>query len=438
MDEETFQRLCQAQIEGTAGEHERAQLAQILHESEVARRDYILQMKIHAMLSWQHGRAQSATSPPTAAAPVRVRWKHPRWTTLAAAAVILISGTLVMLREQGGAEFDVLAAQGVNYKTGDHLKQRTVQITRGTLSLKLASGAVVDLQGPATLELLSSMHVRLLDGSLTAHVGTQAKGFIVDTADAHVVDLGTRFGVSASPSQSTDVAVFEGTVEVYEPALKHKVPEVTLNAGDAVRIGRARKPVRLKMIALSADARSLDAPRGSDVVTAASDNVTDTAFRGYYGLVRGGMGEGAGVYTTGHTRTWHALKGQPFPKELEGADLIRTFSVDRDEADLRITLQIAQPCDLYVMLHVRAPAPDWVLKDYQDTGHRLRSGPWIPRGTRPEEEARFYQDDRAYHTFAVWRRRISEPGPVTLGSPMNAAEPNNNPFMYGLAVRKLP
>lgn len=438
MNEETFQRLCLAQIEGSATEHESAQLAQILDESEAARREYIEQMKIHAMLSWQHGRAHLAQPPRAEAKPQPVQWKPQRWMALAAAAVILLSGTLATLWWQSGAYFEVIAVQGSSYELGEHLMERKIEIAEGTLSIKLASGAVVDLKGPAKLELLNSMHVRLLHGSLTADVGTQAKGFIVDTADAHVVDLGTRFGVSASPAQSTDVAVFEGTVEVYEPSSKHKAPEVTLNAGDAVRISKERKPARLKMIALSADARSLDAQQSSDVVTAASDNVTDTDFRGYYGLVRGGVREGAEVYTTGHTRTWHAMKGEAFPQELVGADLIRTFSVDRYEADLQITLQIAQPCDLYVMTHVRAPAPEWVQKDYQDTGYQLRSGPWIPRETPRDEEARFYQDDKAYHTFAVWKRRISAPGFVTLSSPMNPAAPNNKPFMYGLAVRKLP
>jgi hypothetical protein len=172
------------------------------------------------------------------------------------------------------------------------------------------------------------------------------------------------------------------------------------------------------------------------VVGAVTDNVADTTFRGYYGLLRGGMGEGARVYTTGHTHTWHALPGGSFPEELIGADGICTFGVDGKEAGLQITLQISQACDLYVMTDARVPAPEWVAKEFTDTGLHLRSGPWIPRGVPPEEYARFSADESAYVPYTVWKKRIAVPGPVLLGSPVPDAG-SKKAAMYGIAVKAI-
>jgi hypothetical protein len=175
----------------------------------------------------------------------------------------------------------------------------------------------------------------------------------------------------------------------------------------------------------------------SDVVSAVTDNVTDYSFRGYYGLLRGGMSEGARVYTTGHTRTWHPLPGETFPDELVGADGLCTFGMDGGEENLQITLSIARPCDLYVMADARVPAPEWVQQQFLDTGHRLRSGPWIPRAVPEEDYARFYADESAYVPYRVWKKRIAMPGAVVLGAPI-AKPTNRKTAMYGIAVKGLP
>lgn len=435
-EDESFQCLCQAQIEGTATDEDHAALVALMRRSESARRIYVEQMRVHAMLTWQHGRSQAtlAEIPPPANV---VRWTPRRWMAIAAALMVFcgLAAWWQLAASRSGASFEVLAATDVSFRVGDQVKRKKIEIERGSLSFRLTSGAVVEVSGPAAVEFISPMHLRLLRGNLTADVGTQAKGFIVDTADARVVDLGTRFGVSANPEKPTDVAVFEGSVEIYKPTgEKNQKPDATLNAGDAIRIDKAQKPVRLKMIALGANANSLGSQSSSDVISAVTDNVADTSFRGYYGLLRGGVGEGARVYTTGHTRTWHPMPGDTFPAELVGADGICTFDVDRKDAGLQITLHVSRACDLYVMTDARAPTPDWIQRDFTDTGYRLRSGPWIPRGTPQNDFAHFYKDPAAYVPCAVWKKRISVASPVVLGSPL-AQGKGRIPAMYGLAVK---
>ena len=84
------------------------------------------------------------------------------------------------------------------------------------------------------------MRLRLLDGDLIADVGTEAKGFVVETKTAHILDLGTRFSVSVGAEDLTDVAVLQGEVEVY-PANKPMQPETRLASlveGEAVSVDR--------------------------------------------------------------------------------------------------------------------------------------------------------------------------------------------------------
>ncbi|MEY2879424.1 MAG: hypothetical protein RLZZ15_1804 [Verrucomicrobiota bacterium] len=87
-------------------------------------------------------------------------------------------------------------------------------LIEGIATVRFASGAVVTLEAPTKLEIVSALRCRLLEGSLTADVPESAHGFTVDTADLRVVDLGTRFGITASATGNTHVFVFTGEVEV--------------------------------------------------------------------------------------------------------------------------------------------------------------------------------------------------------------------------------
>ena len=62
------------------------------------------------------------------------------------------------------------------------------------------------VSGPASLQIVSDMLVKLTDGQATAHVPEWAHGFSIETPNVNVVDLGTKFGVlsvaEASPPTS--------------------------------------------------------------------------------------------------------------------------------------------------------------------------------------------------------------------------------------------
>jgi hypothetical protein len=90
-------------------------------------------------------------------------------------------------------------------------------LAEGIVTLRFESGAIVTLESPTKLEIVSAMNCRLIEGSLTADVPPSAHGFSVDTADLRVVDLGTRFGVTAGSAGNSHVFVFQGEVTLNQP-----------------------------------------------------------------------------------------------------------------------------------------------------------------------------------------------------------------------------
>jgi len=85
----------------------------------------------------------------------------------------------------------------------------------GLAEIYFSKGAKVVLEGPAELTIHGGGFCELDVGKLTARVESEsARGFIVQTPQATVTDLGTEFGVVAKTSQSTDVHVFQGTVAI--------------------------------------------------------------------------------------------------------------------------------------------------------------------------------------------------------------------------------
>ena len=119
------------------------------------------------------------------------------------------------------------------------LGRGVLALAEGIVTLRFESGATVVLEAPSKLEIVSAMNCRLIEGSLTADVPKAAHGFAVDTADLRVVDLGTRFGVTAGSAGNSHVFVFEGAVALN----KANGEEVHLTEGKAFLASGATAPI---------------------------------------------------------------------------------------------------------------------------------------------------------------------------------------------------
>lgn len=116
----------------------------------------------------------------------------------------------------------------------------TINLTRGRAKLTFASGCVIALQAPATVEILDDMTVRLQNGRLNGFCPPSAHGFRVMTPEASLVDLGTSFGVSLIGGEESEFVVFDGEVRV-----EHETQKTVLRNGHSLRLKGNQGPTEV-------------------------------------------------------------------------------------------------------------------------------------------------------------------------------------------------
>jgi len=99
---------------------------------------------------------------------------------------------------------------------GDRLEAgKGIELRSGLIEIVFDCGARVILQGPAALVPESARGVSLSFGKITVRADSPAaKGFAIRTPAMKAIDLGTEFGLEASPAGIEQVHVFRGQVEV--------------------------------------------------------------------------------------------------------------------------------------------------------------------------------------------------------------------------------
>ncbi|MBT8044796.1 MAG: FecR family protein [Verrucomicrobiae bacterium] len=177
-----------------------------------------------------------------------------------AAAAVFIAGLLVMafflVREPPptlafttgpGTEFVLSGLGGEETPQGMVIEEGSrLEIQRGTVELKFASGVRGIIQGPADLTLHRKDLLYINRGTGWFEVPEEAVGFKVSTPDLVLTDLGTEFGILTQPNFLDQVHVFTGKVEVLNRyGLKRKQLAVADEAWVAGPAGRWKKiPLR--------------------------------------------------------------------------------------------------------------------------------------------------------------------------------------------------
>ena len=85
-----------------------------------------------------------------------------------------------------------------------------VLLRDGYAELLFNNHARVTLEGPAEFQIITEDQIKLRHGRLYATVPQEAMGFTVTTLTAKVIDLGTEFGIEASPYGDTYLQVVKG------------------------------------------------------------------------------------------------------------------------------------------------------------------------------------------------------------------------------------
>lgn len=242
-----LENVIQRFIDGTATAAEVAALSHQVETSETARLAYLTLAEIHAALAADETLRTPAVVtrpkpelrplPPTRRRP-QVKPRRPSFTPwLAAAAVLLLSAIILYPRlsrfaspsQAAAAPPGVAVLAGVadavwsdpSPAPGGTLTPGRLKLESGMAAIEFHSGARLLLEGPAKLDLVSTMEVNIRSGKLCANVPPPAHGFSITTPSTRVVDLGTTFGLAVHPDGSAQVKVMQGKVELRQSGSVH-------------------------------------------------------------------------------------------------------------------------------------------------------------------------------------------------------------------------
>ena len=216
MNDRDLKDLIDQSLNETIGEDDLRALEQRLIEDPVSRLYYLKSINLHASL--RH-RFSVKPNPGNVLSFINHFFTIRRVLLAVAASLVLFFGifSLWIPSRSVGEVAQVVGAyrdNGVAYEIGEAVEPGSIFISRGLLRLDFSNGARVTLEGPAELEVFNESRIVLRRGLVTATIPESAVGFVVDTISAHVVDLGTSFGVSVGENGQTKVCVFDGEVEV--------------------------------------------------------------------------------------------------------------------------------------------------------------------------------------------------------------------------------
>ena len=109
---------------------------------------------------------------------------------------------------------DSIDAQWVDVKNvpgiGDVLREGEMTLVSGLAEITFNDGAVVIVEAPAAIKLETPKSMFVTSGKVSAVVSEYATGFIVNTASASIVDLGTEFAVNVGGDGSCSLHMFKG------------------------------------------------------------------------------------------------------------------------------------------------------------------------------------------------------------------------------------
>lgn len=243
MIDDELRDLIDKSLNDIATEEELRALEELLLDDAEARDHYLNATNVHASLQRRFAVAEEASIITPMPSVARRRFGVGLAIAAGLAVIIGVSSFLLLRNSAPAAVIaHVVGAYGegeLAYEVGGTVKPGPIVVSRGLVRLDFLNGARVTIEGPAQAEVIDGMRMVLHRGVVTATIPEAAIGFVVDTPSAHVVDLGTSFGVSVGEAGLTDVCVFDGEVEVSSPESDGTHAPHLVREGQAIRASEA-------------------------------------------------------------------------------------------------------------------------------------------------------------------------------------------------------
>jgi hypothetical protein len=308
-----------------------------------------------------------------------------------------------------------------------------IRITKGRMKLTFDNGTVVTLHAPALFQVISDMRARVMFGKVTARVAKGAEGFSVLTPRATVIDLGTEFGIEVNDVGATDLVVFEGEVDFAYVTEEDGARRQRLRTGEGMHLDAQGTASRIVSITDQRYSDSPSEPARRPVITAVRDNIQRDAWN-YYEIVQCGMREDAKAFADRNEHEWNGVTEEGMPAYLIGGDYVKTFNNDKVKTDIEVTVKLNRAAKLYVLFDERIPAPEWLTRDFRNTGDVIGvdegvfcvDGVWYKK-RHPGVGAGNSID----HISTIWVRDVPGPASVQLGPTQSTTVDIN---MYGIVA----
>lgn len=256
-----------------------------------------------------------------------------RWTAAALVLITVVAALSVALIRTPAAvdgDFarlrhvhDVHWAQDVHgdravIADGARLRPGVLTLASGVIDVTCDNAASVLVEGPAQVELISPMRLRLVRGRVTTNIPPSAHGFTVVTPSVQVIDLGTEVGVEVARDGQTQVQVYSGAVDLALAGQPVDSLSGRVIAGMARRVDRVSGRIEPAEFNPGRFVRSAANPTltldAADLI--AGGNGRGTATHDGIDPLSGALAQESPRRNLGGDRSFHALPGQPF---IDGA-----------------------------------------------------------------------------------------------------------------------
>jgi hypothetical protein len=225
---ELVELLCERQ----ANETQLARLQELVQSDKAALRFYVDYLDLHAQFLWRSQNLGAtcfqSTSSLLSSEELSLSHSKLRRSSRPMAASIAPLTRKFFRASTFGWVATTLALVAVVYWSARHTSSNglagpsptapaitSIRIPSGLVSFSLDKIGTVVLEGPADFEFLSPMRARLNKGNLKMRVTEDSgHGFVVQTPDGEVTDLGTEFSLNVSDGKRTSLIVHEGEVDL--------------------------------------------------------------------------------------------------------------------------------------------------------------------------------------------------------------------------------
>jgi hypothetical protein len=416
---EKFDDLVSRHLDGNLsldeGQHLNNLLSQDPEKAKEFARAAVMHQQLRSVL--KYSRTMDANTSQSNSSTIISGWS---WFTGGAVTASIIGFIAVLMYYKPQAQ------QVINNSTNQS-KASLVQVGSNTVRLPLPNIGYANIEASSDFEMITPMLARLTKGRINISV-TEAGGadFVLETPHGNIKNLEVKCDLNVDSDLDSGLLVRQGSanLEILHPEnndkwtfVKHVVQGEGITFRKSGEINRVMSVVKASPTTYLTPDEILNDP--NLIIRGVSDNLKTASTTKFYEVIPGGLKEDVARCVDRSESEWNGIGKEGLPRYLIGADYVKNFGDDVAQSNLEIHVTIGKPAKLYVFYDERLPPPNWLKKDFRNTGDRIGSDAGHYRythGNIRNAQLGVGPGISIDDTYLVWEKVVEEPGTVTLGA----------------------